>query len=251
MREFCFKLFEMSHFDTGIKVTAFSIPHFVYMFLIFGGIFLTWRTFRKKSPEKKDQVLRVLAYALAFSYFSDFFFHEFVYGEMNTDKLPFHVCTVLCPLMLVAQFNRNGHKILEPVAVLAVLGPLMYLCYPASIGEGEPWCYQAIQTMFFHGVLLAWGILNLALGKVRLNIRHFWKVTAMLVAITLWAKLGNTLLEHNWFFLNEDALYIGLVEMGIIPRWSLMIINPIVFSLAAGAVYAVTCPLQKRSLSKV
>lgn len=251
MRALFFKLFEMSHFDSGIKVTAFSIPHFVYMFLIFGGIFLAWKLLHKKSPEKKEQALRFLAYALALSYFSDFFVHDFVYGEMNMDKLPFHVCTVLCPLMLVAQFNHKGHKIIEPVTVLAVLGPMMYLCYPASIGDGEPWCYQAVQTMFFHGVLMAWGILNLALGKVELSWKRFWKVAVLLVSITLWAKLGNILLEHNWFFLNEDAFYIGLVEMGIIPRWSLMIINPIVFSMAAGAVYAVTCPLQKRSLSKV
>jgi uncharacterized membrane protein YwaF len=236
----------MSHFDSGIKVTAFSIPHFVYMFLIFGGIFLAWKLLHKKSPEKKEQALRFLAYALALSYFSDFFVHDFVYGEMNMDKLPFHVCTVLCPLMLVAQFNRNGHKIIEPVTVLAVLGPMMYLCYPASIGDGEPWCYQAVQTMFFHGVLLAWGVLNLALGKVRLNWKNCWKCAVVLVGITLWAKLGNVLLEHNWFFLNEDALYIGLVSGGVIPKWSLMIINPIVFFLAVLLVYAIAYPLQKK-----
>jgi len=247
MRAFCFKLFEMSHFDTGIKVTAFSIPHFVYVFLIVGAIVLTWALNRRKSPEKKEQVLRILAYALAFSYFSDFFFHDFVYGEMNMDKLPFHVCTVLCPLMLVAQFNRNGHKILEPVTVMAVLGPMMYLGYPASIGDGEPWCYQAVQTMFFHGVLMAWGILNLSFGKVRLSWKRFWKVAVMLVAITLWAKLGTILLEHNWFFLNEDAFYIGLVSMGILPRWSLMIINPIAFSMAAAMVYVIVCPIQKKA----
>ena len=247
MRDFCFKLFEMSHFNTGIKITAFSISHFVYLFLIFGSIFLCWWLNRRKDMDKKEKAMRFLAYALAFSYFSDFFFHDFVYGEMNMDKLPFHVCTVLCPLVLVAQFNKKGHRIIEPVTVLAVLGPLMYLCYPASVGEGEPWCYQAVQTMFFHGVLLAWGILNLSFGIVRLNIKKFWKCTLLLVGITLWAKLGNTLLEHNWFFLNEDALYIGLVEKGIIPKWALMIINPIVFSLAALAVYAVVCPLQKRA----
>lgn len=247
MRALFFKLFEMSHFDSGIKVTAFSIPHFVYMFLILGSIWLAWKLLHKKSTEKKEQALRFLAYALALSYFSDFFVHDFVYGEMNMDKLPFHVCTVLCPLVLVAQFNRKGHRIAEPVAVLAVLGPLMYLCYPASIGDGEPWCYQAVQTMFFHGVLLAWGILNLALGKVRLSWKHFQKLVFMLIGITLWAKLGNILLEHNWFFLNEDAFYIGLVEMGMIPRWSLMIINPIVFSLAAALIYVIVCPIQKKA----
>ena len=90
MRALFFKLFEMSHFDSGIKVTAFSIPHFVYMFLIFGGIFLAWKLLHKKSPEKKEQALRFLAYALALSYFSDFFVHDFVYGEI--------------PLILFAQF---------------------------------------------------------------------------------------------------------------------------------------------------
>ena len=250
MRELFFKLFEMSHFDSGIKITAFSIPHFVYMFLIFGGIFLAWWILRKKDTQAHDRALRFLAYALVLSYLSDFFVHDFVYGGLNMDKLPFHICTVLCPTVAITQFNHRGDKIREPVAVLATLAPLMYLCYPASVGDGEPWCYQAVQTMFFHGVLLAWGVLNLALGKVRLSWKNCWHSGVGLVGITLWAKLGNVLLEHNWFFLNEDCFYIGLVANGVIPRWSLMILNPIIFFLAVLLVYAVAYPLQKNMRQK-
>ena len=239
MRELFFDLFKMSHFDTGIQVTPFSGAHIVYMLLIFGGIIATALYFRKKDTAVKEKVLRFLAYALALSYLSDFFVHDFVYGEMNMDKLPFHICTVLCPLVCFAQFNRNGHKILEPVAALAVLAPMMYICYPASIGDGEPWCYQAVQTMFYHGTLMAWGILNIALGAVKPEMKHIWKSAVLLIGITLWAKLGNILLEHNWFFLEEDAFYIGLVGNGIIPKWVLMIANPIVFFLAVLAVYGV------------
>ena len=246
MRELFFKLFEMSHFNTGIKITPFSVAHLVYMFLIFGGIALAWYLLRDKDDSKKEKALRFLSYALVISYLSDFFVHDFVYGGMNMDKLPFHICTALCPLSAIAQFNRKGHKILEPMAVLATLAPMMYICYPASVGDGEPWCYQAVQTMFFHGVLLAWGVLNLALGKARLNWKNCWKCAVVLVSITLWAKLGNVLLEHNWFFLNEDALYIGLVSGGVIPKWSLIIINPIVFFLAVLLVYAIAYPLQKK-----
>ena len=239
MRDLFFKLFEMSHFNTGISITAFSIPHFVYMVLIFGGIIWTWLAFKNKGAEAKEKVLRFLAYALAFSYLSDFFCHEFVYGGLNTDKLPFHICTVLCPLVAIAQFNRKGDKIKEPVVMLAVLGPMMYLCYPASVGTGEPWCYQAVQTMFYHGVLMAWGILNIAFGVVKPDIKKAWKSGVLLVCITLWAKLGNILMNHNWFFLEEDALYIGLVANGIIPKWVLMIANPIIFFLAVLAIYGV------------
>lgn len=239
MRDLFFELFALSHFDTGIKITPFSIAHIVYLVLIFGGIVAAWFYLRHKSTATKERALRFLAYALAISYLSDFFVHEFVYGGLNTDKLPFHICTVLCPLMAIAQFNRNGHKIQEPVAILSILAPMMYLCYPASVGDGEPWCYQALQTMFYHGVLMAWGILTVALGAVKPDIRKSWKCGVLLVAITLWAKLGNVLMEHNWFFLEEDAFYIGLVSGGIIPQWLLMVINPVVFFLAVLAIYGI------------
>lgn len=239
MRELFFKLFEQSHFDSGIQITPFSLPHIVYLALIFGGIIVLWLLFRKRDASVKERVLRFLAYAMVISYLSDFFVHEFVYGGLKTDKLPFHICTVLCPLAAIAQFNRKGHRILEPVAMLSVLAPMMYLCYPASIGDGEPWCYQAVQTMFYHGVLMAWGILSLALGAVKPDIRQSWKSGVLLVAITLWAKLGNILMEHNWFFLEEDAFYIGLVENGVLSKWMLMIINPVVFFLAVLALYGV------------
>lgn len=244
MRELFFRLFEQSHFGTGIQITPFSPAHIIYMILIFGGTFVGYLVLRRKDARGKEKALRFLAYALIFSYLSDFFVHDFVYGGMNMDKLPFHICTVLCPLVGVVQFNRNGSRLAEPVAVLATLSTMMYLCYPASVGTGEPWCYQAVQTMFFHGVLMAWGVLTMALGAVKPDIRKIWKSGVLLILITFWAKFGNILLEHNWFFLEEDAFYLGLVENGVIPKWLLMIINPIVFFLAVLAVYGVCYALR-------
>lgn len=250
MRDLFFKIFEMSHFNTGISITAFSIPHIVYLFLIFGSIIAGGICLRKQSAEKKTKALRFLMYMVAILYFSDFFFHDFVYDGMNKDKLPFHICTVLCPLGLYAQFNRNGQKIKEPVVALAVLAPMMYLCYPASVGDGEPWCYQAVQTMLYHGILMAWGILNIALGEVKPQMKNIWKSAVLLVCITLWAKFGNLIMDMNWFFLEEDAFYIGLVENGIIPKWSLMIANPIVFFLAVLGLYGVCIAIRSKSEKK-
>ena len=251
MRELFFKLFRMSHFDTGISVTAFSVSHLVYLFLIFGLIIWGHFVLRHRPLEAKNKALRLMAYAIAISYLSDFFVHEFVYGEMNIDKLPFHICTVLCPLACIAQFRHNGDKIREPVAILAIIAPMMYLCYPASIGSGEPWCYQAVQTMFYHGTLMGWGILTLSLGAVEPRIKNSWKIAVLLAAITLWAKFGNILLEHNWFFLEEDAFYIGLVESGMIPKWSLMIANPVAFYLVALIIYGIYHLVTKKKRSYV
>lgn len=245
MRELFFKLFEMSHFDTGIQVTAFSLSHIIYLLLIAGAIACIYFLNKNKTQEKKESVLKAILICVTISYISDFFVHEFVYGTidapggLNLDKLPFHICTVLCPIACFAQFNKKCKGIIEPCVILSILAPLMYLSYPANIGSGEPWCYQAVQTMFYHGALLAWGLLHILLGVTKLDIKKSWKTVVMLIGITLWAKLGNLLYEHNWFFLNEDAFYIGLVENGIIPKWLLMIINPFVFFLAALAVYGI------------
>ncbi len=256
MRELFFKLFEQSHFNTEISVTPFSGAHIVYMVLIIGSIIGGYFLLRNSTMEKKIRVLNILVILLTVSYISDFFVHDFVYGTIDEpgglqiDKLPFHVCTFLCPLACFTQFNKKFKFFLEPAVVLASLAPLMYLCYPASVGSGEPWCYQTVQTMFYHGILLAWGSLSLTLGVVKIDIKKCWKSAIMLIFITFWAKLGNLLFDHNWFFLEEDAFYIGLVEDGIIPKWLLMIVNPIVFFLACLAVYGIYYLVISRTANK-
>ncbi len=239
MRELFFKLFEQSHFHTGIRVTPYNLPHLVYLVLIFGTLAFLYLRFRDRSPEDREKCLRGLVYVLMLSYLSDFFVQDFVYGGMTEEKLPFHICIVTAVLMPVVQFNRNGKKFLEPVAILAVLSPLMYLMVPASVGEGEPWCYQTVQVMFFHGVQLMWGMLTLTFGAVTPEFKNCWKSGVLLVGITLWAKLGNLMYGRNFFFLEEDALAIGLVEKGVLQKWMLMLINPTVYFLAILAVYGV------------
>ena len=249
MRELFFKLFQRFPLGTDIEVVPFKLAHIVYLLLFAGAIVGGYFLLRNKSVEQKTKVMRILVYYIVISYLADFFVHEFgnadfengewIGAGLNMDKLPFHICTVLCPLAAFVQFNGFFKRFKEPVVVLSCLAPLMYLVYPSGIASGEPWCYTVVQAMVYHGVLLAWGILNLSLGLVKIDIKRCWHTGVLLVAITLWAKLGSILLEYNWFFLNEDALYIGLVENGVIPKWSLMIINPVVFFAASLAVYGI------------
>lgn len=251
MRNLFMTIFEDSHFNTGISITAFSLSHIIYLILIAFAIGGGYYFLSKKEQSVKEKWLGILVYAIVISYVFDFFVHEFVYGGLNTDKLPFHICTVLCPMVAFVQFNKFFKRFKEPVVILSILAPMMYLCYPASVGSGEPWCYQAVQTMFYHGALMAWGILSVCLGAVEPKFKNIWHTVILLVAITLWASLGNAIYRQsdgdtfNWFFLEEDAFYIGLVGNGIIPKWLLMIINPVVFTMAAAAVYGVIILVKK------
>ena len=260
MRELFFKLFDSAPLGTEITVTPFSLFHFIYLAAIIGGISVLYFIFRSASAEKKKRLLDLLTILLIFSYISDFFVHDFVYAEkvngeyvgggLNMDKLPFHICVVLCPLSALAQFSGRLRKYREPIVMLAIIAPMMYLIYPAGIGSGEPWCYRILQTMFYHGVLFAWGILSVALNAIKPDIKRCHMSLILLIIITLWAKLGNILLKHNWFYLEEDAFYIGLVEGGIIPKWSLMIINPIVFFSVVLALYGVLYMIKRMMRKK-
>ena len=218
MRKLFFKLFSDTPFvDGAVTIESFNIWHFLYIILIIGGMIATAFYLKDKSVSTKEKVLRFLAYALVISYISDWFVHDFVYSDdgvtgdgLNMDKLPFHICTVLCPIIAFAQFNKKFEKFLEPITALAIVAPLMYITYPSSGVGGEPWCYRTVQTMFFHGVELAWGFLMVATSKVEFKWKNIWKSLVLLAVIAVWAKLGNIMLEYNWFFLREDPFGIGL-----------------------------------------
>ncbi len=217
MRALFFKLFSDTPTGSSAVIEAFNIWHILYSLVILGGIIGCAFLLKNKSLERKDKVLRILAIALAVSYLSDFFVHDFVYSDdgvtgdgLNMDKLPFHICTVMCPIILFTQFNKRCQKFIEPVAALAIVANLMYITYPSSGVGGEPWCYRTVQTMFFHGVELAWGFLTVAFGKTKFSWKNIWKSGVMLCTIAVWAKLGNTLLEYNWFFIESDPFDIGL-----------------------------------------
>lgn len=235
MRTFFFKLFSDTPTGSWAVIESFNLWHFLYLIIIISGIIGCAFLCKNKSADVKDKILRVLAIALIVSYLADFLFHDFVYSDdgvtgdgLNMDKLPFHICTVMCPVILFTQFNKRCHKFIEPVAALAIVAPLMYLTYPSSGVGGEPWCYRTMQTMFFHGVELAWGFLAVAFGKTKFAWKNVWKAGVLLCGITLWAKFGNLMLDYNWFFIESDPFGVGLA-----PYLLIFVIPASIFAMVA------------------
>jgi hypothetical protein len=249
MRDLFFKLFSDTPFGAGDfwHIESFNIWHFFYLFLIFGGILAASFYLKDKSTETKEKVIRTLAALLMFSYLTDYFVHDFVYasfdavtGEytrfgLNMDKLPFHICTAMGIILTFATFNKKLERFYEPIAALAIVAPLMYLVYPSTGVGGEFWCYRTVQTMFFHGIELAWGVLMLTTGKTSLKWKNIWKAEILLIIITLWAKLGVTMLEYNWFFLIYNPFGIAALD----KPWLLPIIVPSAIFLVVVAVYGI------------
>ena len=190
--------------EEPFEIAFLSFFHILYFVIIIGAT-LALAYYLNRHEEKRRPTLRRLAYAIVILYVADFFLQPFVTSDftMNIDKLPFHVCTVLCPIVAFAEFNPRMKGFKEPIAILAIVGPLMYLVYPGNaIGEISPFCYKILQTFIYHGVLFSWGVNTLLSGEFIPHIKKCYKSLILILLMAVWATFGN--LVYNTSYLGND-----------------------------------------------
>ena len=194
------------------EIAFLSFFHILYLAIIL-ALTAVLVVYLKRHPEKRTTALRHLSLTLIALYVSDIFLQPFVSSDftMNIDKLPFHICTLMCPVSAFAQFNPKFAKFKEPIALLAIAGSLMYLVYPGNaIGEISPFCYKILQTFVYHGVTMAWGYVSLSTGAIKLNIKKCYHALIVICLIALWAAFGNAAyssetVHYDWFFITGST----------------------------------------------
>lgn len=203
----------------GVIFTCFGVWHILYMVAIFGTILTAIFLLRNKSGTIRQRALDI-AIGCAFGlYIADFFLMPFAYGEIDIEKLPFHMCTAMCVLCFLSRKNAFLGKWKLQFAVLGLISNIIYVIYPAGVGwyQIHPLSYRTVQTLLFHGVMSAYGIFTLALGEETLQWKKCYRELLIIVAMTLWALLGNTLYNgtagdyshyFNWFFVTQDPFYL-------------------------------------------
>ncbi len=221
--------------DSFWHAGPFTLWHFIYIISFATPIILCAIFLRKKSDKTKKTVLDVLSIVVFSLYVFDLFVRPISKLEGDfaqsiaayLDKLPFHICTVMGPLCLFAQHSKKFAKIKEPLVILGIVGPLMYLVYPNGVfGDAFPFCYNTFQTMLYHGVLIAWAILCLAFGQPKSSIkRGSYQFAICVFVASAWALFGNIVYSdmssleswnatgYDWFFQKSGAFYIAKGEL--------------------------------------
>ena len=204
----------------GTLFNCFSAWHFIWILLVFGGTILTILLLKNKS-ERARKMAPEIAVSMAFAlYMADFFLMPFAYGEIVIDKLPFHACTTMCVLSFASRHFKVLSKYKLQFALIGLISNIIYIAYPDGVVGFEPISYRVIQTLLFHGLMTAYGILTLTLDDVKLEWKKCYRELAVLVILAIWALLGNTFYSatlgeyshnFNWFFVKRDPL-------GIIPE---------------------------------
>ena len=204
----------------GATVFAcFGIWHFLYMAVIFGSILLAVLLLRNKDEKVRKKTIKGALYSAFGLYIADFFFMPLAYGYIDIEKLPFHMCTLMCLLSFLSYRGLLFIKYRKQFALLGLVSNLIYVIYPAGVGwyQIHPLSYRVVQTLLFHGAMTAYGILTLALGGDELTFKSSLQELSVIAVVTLWAILGNTLYngaageyDHffNWFFVVRDPFYI-------------------------------------------
>ena len=190
----------------GPSIELFSLWHFGYIALILGLTLMFILLWAKKSKDQQLKLTNIFAIIVIASYILDFFMMPLNEGEINIDKLPFHVCTFMGVLVPFAQFNKKFAKVKDAIVTLSIVASLMYITYPGSaLGGITPYSYKVTQTFLFHGCLFTWGVLNLAFGFVELSFKKIYKPAILIIINIAWAFLGSLVYspagtKHDWFF---------------------------------------------------
>ena len=198
---------------------CFGVWHFVYIALAAVAFTLIFLSLKSKGKDTKDKVMLTLINISFGLYILDFFLMPFAYGEIDIEKLPFHICTAMC----VACFLSNHIERLKPLrvhfALLGFISNLVYLIYPAGVmwHATHPLSYRVVQTLIFHGIMSLYGLLTLVYDGKELSFKTCYRDLAVILGMTVWALVGNLLYNgeageyshfFNWFFVIRDPFYI-------------------------------------------
>lgn len=204
---------------SDITFNCFGIWHIIYILLVTLIITFVIIKLKNKSDESKKKAIKNTINIAVGLYILDFFLMPFAYQEIDLEKLPFHICTLTCVLCFLSRHTKFFAKYKFQFAILGFISNLVYFIYPAGVGwyQIHPLSYRVIQTLMFHAVMMFYGLLVIIFEIKELKWINSLKELVVMIIITIWALIGNTLYNgniegykhtFNWLFVIQDPFYV-------------------------------------------
>ncbi|MBQ3257970.1 MAG: YwaF family protein [Oscillospiraceae bacterium] len=198
----------------GVLFRCFGGWHIGYMalFAVLAGIVLY--TLRNKSEAARSKTADLFVGISFGLYVLDFFLMPLAYGEIDIEKLPFHICTAMCVMCFLSRRVEKLKPYTVTFGTLGFLSNLGYLIYPAGLmwHQTHPLSYRVLETLLFHGFMAVYGLLVLVYEAKPDSYKDRKRDLTVIVCMVLWALLGNLCYNgerfYNWFFVVRDPFYI-------------------------------------------
>ena len=237
----------------GAVFTCFDAAHLCYILLTALAAALVIIYAKGKTSDEKLRITRTLS-GIAFGlYILDVFLMPLAYGEIDIEKLPFHVCTAMCVCCFLCEHTKLFGKYRIHFALLGFISNLIYLFYTAGVMwyQVHPLSYRVVQTLIFHGCMTVYGLTALVSEVRTFEWKRCYRDLAVISGMTLWAMLGNFIYNgnsgdynhfFNWFFVVRDPFY--LIPESISP-YVMPLINIAAFFAVEMIVYLVCIKVRK------
>jgi hypothetical protein len=141
-------------------------------------------------------------------------------------------------MVVLSRRTKIFAKFKTAFTLMGLVGAMMYIIYPAGVPASDGYSYRIVQTVIYHGLMIAQGIFAIAYNDLDLSWKSIKYDLIAILSLTLWAMIGNTLYsgviteacdcvegctnvitiydyDLNWFFVKHDPLYIIPDEIDI------------------------------------
>jgi len=200
-------------------IYIYNIWHLLVILVIIAVTVVLFFLFKNKNDSNKKKLLDIYAAIIIGLYFTDFLTHPIIEQEnlLLVDKLPFHLCTSACLLIaFVRLFPKWCVKWRHVPPVLGLVGGLFYILCPTGVDGDSLFCYRTLQTLIYHGMLITYGILSIALNDIEVTFKNFYHyliVVSIQIVISIIANYVYTVPgghSYDWYFSLSDPIGLGI-----------------------------------------
>ncbi len=188
----------------------FSIQHLLILILVGFCIYNGFRYMKGRTPEEihaaEKRIITIFVLEEWFYYLWNILFCP---NPPYTEIIPLHLCSTCIYISAIAIF-LDKERLRRYMAVTNIIGALIALCYPATVGEMYPiLSYRVIYFFISHGTILFLGILQIQrFGRLRYGDMKF-NIAVLAVLATL-AFCTNLLLHTDYMFIGVPPT-IGII----------------------------------------
>lgn len=182
----------------------FGPEHLTWLFLLTAAGFLACRWYRRLPEAEQRKAGHVIGILLVcMDAYKNLVL--LALGHMAVEYLPLHLCGLSIFMELIYSYRETPfwgnvlYALSAPGAMSALLFP-DWIRYPV-------FNFMDIHDFTIHGLLVIYPCMLLAAGKIKPDIRFYWKVMAFLLG------LGLVMLKINRL-LGTDFMFLGLPSVG-------------------------------------
>ena len=141
-------------------------------------------------------------------------------------------------MSLLSRKTKIFSKFKTSFTLMEMVGALLYLVYPAGVKEADGYSYRIVQTVLYHGLMIAHGVFAICFNDLDLRRKTLKYDLIAITSLAVIAVIANNIysgvievnctcqegclevikvynFDFNWFFVKHDPLYIISDEIDI------------------------------------